>query len=281
LPASASAYAILACRTAVEASSAFGLFFEGGGELSLTRHGNHGAMHHIEFGGGLATGAMTLAAASAEAEVYAETGAQVFADAHAWEDVCTTVEILDVEVLEFCAFADALASSGATATAQANGFASGGALATSGSAGQVLSQTIVYGANIEEFYSAFASQAGSFSMTEASAFAESWADAYAAAFANAYAEACNSVDVFDDAFEEACSDSAAEAEAYAGAYAAAFAEAQASAFAGVTVEAYLPAYYKNENGIYDTIDFGPNAEVYAEAVMQLNCEVPEDPDANN
>jgi hypothetical protein len=276
--ASATAFAQVACTAAVQAQSAFGLFFEGGGELSLTRHGNHGAMHHIEFGGGLASGAMTLASADAAASAWAHADAWAFADAAAWEDVCTTLEILDVEILEFCAYAEAVASGAGLAIAEAGSFASGGALAESGTAGQVMSQTVVYGANIEEFYSAFATQAGSFAAADASAYAQAWATAYSEAFASAYAEACNSVEIFDDAFVEICSDGEADADAYASAYAEAYAEAQASALAEVYVEAYMPAYYKNENGINDTIDFGPSAEAYAEAIMLLNCDVPEDPD---
>ena len=276
--ASATAFAQVACAAATEAQSAFDLFFEGGGELSLTRHGNHGAMHHIEFGGGLASGAWTLASADAAASAWAHADAWAFADADSWEEVCSVVDILDVEILEFCAYAEAVASGSGYAHAEAGSFASGQALAESGTVGQVLSQTVVYGANIEEFYSAFATQASSFATADASAYAEAWAEVYAEAFASAYAQACNSLDIFDDAFLEICSDGEADADAYASAYAQAYAESQASAMAGVSVEAYLPAYYKNENGIYDTIDFGPNAEAYAEAVMLVSCDVPQAPD---
>lgn len=276
--ASATGYALLACQAAASASSAFEFFFEGGGELSLTRHGNYGAMHHIEFGGGIAAGSMTLAAAAANSSAFAHSEAYAFADAHAWEDVCTTLSILDVEILEFCAYADAVAAGSGGAVAEAGTYASGEALAQSGTAGGLLAGMVVYGANIEEFYAVIASQVGSYSSANASAFAEAWAYAYAEAFAAAYAEACNSIEVFDDAFVEICSDSEAEAAAYASVYAAAFAQAQASALAEVQVEAYLPVHYKNENGINDTIDFGPEGAVWANAALSVNCEVPEEDD---
>ena len=55
------------------------------------------------------------------------------------------------------------------------------------------------------------------------------------------------------------------------AYAAAYANAQAEAFAAVSVEAVLPATYINENGIYDTISFGPEAAAGASSCLAASC----------
>ena len=62
--AQATAFASVACTAAANAESEYAWFFEGGGELNLTRHGNHGAMHHIQLNADLAAGTLTFAAAS-------------------------------------------------------------------------------------------------------------------------------------------------------------------------------------------------------------------------
>ena len=58
----------------------------------------------------------------------------------------------------------------------------------------------------------------------------------------------------------------------ADAYADAYAVAQANAWAETTVAAILPATYINENGIYDTISFGPEADWIADGDAQVSCE---------
>lgn len=278
--ASASAYAALGCEAAARADTSADVWFGGGGELSLTRHGNHGAMHHIKFDAELASGAMTMASADASAGAWADTGAFVFADASSWEDACTSVEILDIVLIEFCADALAAASGESGATAFASSFASSSAYAESGSFGAVASHTEVWAANIEEFHAAVVTAAGSFASADATAFADALAESYADAYAQAYAEACSSLEIVDEIFEEVCNDGWAAAEARAEAFAYAYAEAHAEAFANADVEVYLPATYINENGIEDTISFGPDADWAASVGIGWSCDVPEEPEAD-
>jgi len=277
--ADASAYAALGCSAAARADTTSSVWFEGGGELSLTRHGNHGSMHHIKFDAELASGALTMASADASASAWADTGAFVFADASSWEDACTSVEIEDIVLGEFCADALAEASSESGATAFASSFASASAYAESSSFGAVASHTEVWAANIEEFHAAVVTAAGSFAAADATAYAEALAESYADAYADAYAEACSSVEILD-IFDEVCNDGWAAAEAHAEAFAYAYAEAHAEAFAQADVEVYLPATYINENGIYDTISFGPEADWAASVGIGWSCDVPEEPEAD-
>ena len=278
--ASASAFAAVACNAAAEAASYFALWFEGGGEFTLTRHGNHGAMHHIELNAGLASGTLTVAQASAEASAIADAQAIVAAEVSGFDEVCTDVEILDITIAELCASWVASAVAEADATAHASSFASSEAFAASGSFGAVASHTEVWAANIEEFRAAVATAAGSFSIAHAEAFAEAIAEAYANAYADAFVDACASLEVLGIEWEICSVGWNAAAEAHASAYAHAYAEAQASAFAGVIVEAYLPATYINENGIYDTISFGPDAQALALAALGVSCEVTEEPNGD-
>jgi hypothetical protein len=277
--ASASAYAALGCEAAARADAGASVWFEGGGELSLTRHGNHGAMHHIKFDAALTSGAVTMASADASASAWAETNAWVFAEASSWEDACTSIEIVDLVLAEFCADALADASSESLATAHASSFAGSGALAESGSFGAVTSYTEVWAANIEEFHAAVGTAAGSFAAADATAFADASAESFTDAYAEAFAEACSSIEILD-IFDEVCNDGWAAAEAHAAAFAYAYAEGHAEAFANADVEVYLPATYINENGIYDTISFGPEADFAASVGIDWSCDVPEEPEAD-
>lgn len=278
--ASASIYLAVACEAAARARSGSRAWFFGGGELNLTRHGNHGAMHHIELDAGMASGALAFAGAGAAASASAEGAAMVFAGAAAIEEVCSDVEILDEPVLEFCADAYAVAVSEATAYAEANAFAASSAMAGTESVAGILTQTAVYAANIEEFHSVVAAGAMSFAAAEAEAFAAAMAAVYVEAYAEAYAEACNSIDPVDAEIEEMCSAGWAAASAYAEGLAVAYSEAQASALSGAGVRAYLPVTYINENGIYDTISFGPDADWFANAAAEVSCTVPEEPEGD-
>jgi hypothetical protein len=274
---SATAMASVACSAAAEAAGYFGMFFAGGGELSLTRHGHHGAMHHIELDVGLASGTLTVAAAGAQAAAMAEASAVVAADVSSMDELCADIDITDEVAGELCVAWEASASAGAEAVASASSFASSGALAASGSFGAVAAHNEVYAANIEEYHAAVATAAGSFSFSNAEAYAEATASAYAEAFAEAFIEACASVETAE-IYEDICNDGFDDtAEEYAQAYAAAYAQAQATAFAGVYVEAYLPVTYINENGIYDTISFGPEAEAYAAGAVEVSCQVHDEP----
>jgi len=274
----AQAAASVACAAAASAESYARSYFQGAGVLTLTRHGNHGAMHHIKFNAGLEAGSMSFAAAGAAASAQAHTDAYVFANASAWEDVCLEVDILDIELAEFCAWSEAWAASEAGADAFAYSFAGSDAIAESRAGGFIGTYNEVWAANIEEYRAVVSASAGSFAASDASAFASAYAEAYAFAYAEAYAAACTSVEILD-IYEEFCSDGAAAAEAYAWAYAEAYAEARAAALGTTEVSVYVPALYRNENGIEDTYVLGPpDVGGYLGAATEVSCVVPEGPD---
>ena len=103
--------------------------------------------------------------------------------------------------------------------------------------------------------------------------ADVFADSYAHAFAQAFIEICAELSVGEDAiYAEICESWDDVDETYADAYADAYAVAQANAWAETTVAAILPATYINENGIYDTISFGPEADWIADGDAQVSCE---------
>ena len=273
----AEAAASLACAAAASAESYARSYFEGGGVLTLTRHGNHGAMHHIRFNAGLRAGSMSFAAAATAAVATAHTDAYVFANAGAWEDVCVEIDILDVELAEFCAWSEAWATGEAFAHAYAESYADSSAIAESGAGGFIGTYNEVWAANIEEYRAVVRAGAGSFAASDASAFAYAYAEAYAEAYAAAYADACTSVEILD-LYEEFCSAGEAVAEAYAWAYAWAYAEANASALARTEVEVFIPALYRNENGIEDTYVLGHEEGSYLSAATAVTCTVPEGED---
>ncbi len=272
-------YAALACATASStAAAAYEWYFFGGGTLELARHGNHGAMHHITFNAALESGTMTFAAAGAEAGADASAGAVTSAEVSSMEELCTVV-FADPELpeehpaVQLCLDWEANASAYADAYATAGAFAASSALSESGSFGAVSNYTEVWAANIEKFVSVATTAAGSFSYADASAVADVFADAFAYAYAQAFIEACAELnDGGDEIYAQICSDGWDDVDsAYAQAYAGAYAEAQAEAWAATLVAAILPATYVNENGIYDTISFGPEAAAIAGGDVAVSC----------
>ena len=282
----AAGYAALACATArSSAASNYSWFFEGGGTLTLARHGNHGAMHHITFDAALESGTMTFAVADATADAFANASAVASAEVSGMEELCVAVAADDLPedhpAVQLCAIWEAYAFASSEAAASAGAFASSSALAESGSFGAVTNHTEVWAANIEKFVSVATTAAGSFSLSNASAFAQVFASAYANAFAEAFIEVCAELnDGEDTVYAEICSDGWDDVdEAYAEAYASAFATAQAEAWAETAVAAILPVTYVNENGIYDTINFGPDADWIAGGDAQVSCEAFADAEA--
>lgn len=272
-------YAALACAAArSSAASNYAWFFEGSGHLTLARHGNHGSMHRIAFNASLESGTLTFAAADASAEASASAGAAASAEVSGMEELCAAVSEdnlpPDHPAVQLCVFWEANAFASSEAVANAGAFASSSALAESGSFGAVTNYTEVWGANIEKFVSVATTAAGSFSTSNASAFANVFAGAYASAYAEAFIEVCAELnDGGDSIYAEICSDGWGDVDAaYASAYAQAYASAQAEAWASTSVAAVLPATYVNENGIYDTISFGPEASWIAGGDAQVSCE---------
>lgn len=276
----ATEYAAVACIAAAEASAGLAWFFEGGGDLVIARHGNHGAVHRIKLEADLTSASISVAEAAAEAGAGALAYAYAFASAESMAEACDDIEIeqpdADPIVLELCAIADANANANSQALAVAGALASSGSFAASGSYGAAAIYNEVWAANIEKYQTALATGAGSFSFANAEASAEAFALAYADAYAYAFAQACageggQDLEICGNDYED-------EAQAYALAYAYAYAEAQATAFAAVNIEVGLPVLYKNENGIYDTVVFGPDETTqYDEAFMEVSCDVPEEP----
>jgi len=272
-------YAALACATARSgASSNYAWFFEGSGHLTLARHGNHGAMHRIAFNASLESGTLSFAAVDAEALASASAGAAASAEVEGMEELCVAVSEDDLPedhpAVQLCVFWEANAFASSLALAEAGAFASSSALSESSSFGAVTNYTEVWGANIEKFVSVATTAAGSFSFSNAAAVADVFAGAYADAYAAAFIEVCAELnDGGDTVYAEICSDGWGDVdEAYASAYAEAYAEAQAAAWAGTSIAVVLPATYVNENGIYDTISFGPDAEWTAGGDAQVSCE---------
>jgi len=274
----AASYAALACATArSSAASNYVWGFEGSGTLTLARHGNHGAMHRIKFDAALESGTMTFAQASASAEATANAGAVAIAEVGSIVELCLAVAEDDLPpdhpAVELCALWEAYGFAFSEAGAEAGAFATSSSLAASRSYGAVTNDTEVWAANIEKFVSVATTAAGSFSIANASAFADVFADAYASAFAQAFVEICAELTDGEEAvYAEICAAWDDVDEAYANAYATAYAEAQAEAWAGTSVAAILPATYVNENGIIDTINFGPDADWVAEGEAQVFCE---------
>jgi hypothetical protein len=278
--ASAEEYAALACISAAEAGAGLAWFFEGGGDLEIARHGNHGAVHRIKLEADLTSATITVAQAAAEAGAGALAYAYAFASAESMAEACAEIEIeqedADPIVLELCAIADANANANAQALAVAASFASSESFAASGSYGAASIYNEVWAANIEKYQTALATGAGSFSFAHAEASAAAFALAYADAYAYAFAQACagegsQDLEICGNDFED-------EAQAYALAYAYAYAEAQATALSAVKIEVGLPVLYKNENGIEDTVIFGPDETTpYDVVYMDVSCTVPEDP----
>ena len=280
-------YAALACATATSsAASNYAWFFEGGGTLTLARHGNHGSMHHITFDAALESSTLSFAVTNASAGASADAHAVAAAEISGMEELCIAVaeEGLpeDHPAVELCAIWEAYAFASAEATSSASAFASSGALAESGSFGAVTNYTQVWGANIEKFVSVATTAAGSFSASSASASAEVFASAYTNAFAQAFIQVCAELgDGEGTIYAEICSDGWDDVDvAYAEAYAQAYAEAQAQAWAEASVAAILPATYVNENGIYDTIEFGAEADWVADGEAVVNCTALADAEAN-
>ena len=271
-------YAALACAAASSsAASNYAWFFEGGGTLTLARHGNHGSMHHITFDAALQSGTMTFAAADAAAHADASASAVASAEVSGMDELCVAVAEDDLPedhpAVQLCVIWEAYAFASSEATASAHAFASSSALSESGSFGAVTNHTEVWAANIEKFVSVATTAAGSFSISNASAFADVFVSAYANAFAAAFIEVCAELNDGEDAIYAEICDSWDDVDAaYAEAYALAYATAQAEAWAETAVAAILPVTYVNENGIYDTINFGPDAEWIAGGDAQVSCE---------
>lgn len=274
--ADAGAYATVACMAAADAQAGWLWFYEGGGDWELARHGNNGAMHHITLDMDMTTAALSGTHAGAEASAMAFAGAYAYAAASTWEEECDSLVVNEdpLELFEWCAYAEAAAEAGAGALALAASHADSEAFALSGAFGSASIYNEVWAANIEQYQATVAAASGSFAYTNAEAAAEAFAGAYAAAFANAYAKACTSNSTL---FEEICSESEAEAEAEAWAYAYAYAEALAEALAYARVEVILPVKYVNENGIYDTIEFGTDTTISTFGGLNVSCVVPQEP----
>jgi len=276
--AAAEEFSALACVAAAEANAALAWFYEGSGSLTLARHGNHGSMHRIKLEADLAAASITVADAGAEAGAGAVAYAYAFAQAESVAEACD--EILaegdpDTELVEFCAAAAATANANSQALALAASLASSESFAASGSYGAAAIHNEVWAANIEKYQTALTTGAGSFSFADAEASAEAFALAYADAYAYAFAQACagagaQDLEICSDGFDD-------DAQAYALAYAYAYAEAQATALAAVEITVSVPVMYKNENGIYDTVIFGPNDDPYDFAFVDTTCAVPEEP----
>ena len=276
----AAEYAAFACSVArSNAASNYQWFFEGGGTLTLARHGNHGAMHRIRFDAALESGTMTFAEANAEAgaNAYASAVASAEVSDTSIEDLCVAVAEEDLPedhpAVQLCLIWDLYAFADSSAKAEAGAFASSGALAQSSSFGAVTNQTEVWAANIEKFVSVATTEARSFSTSDASAYASVFAEAYADAFASVFIAICAELnDGEDTTYAEICAEWDAVDEAYAEAYANAWADAQASAWAETSILAVLPVTYVNENGIVDTILWGPDATSVAEGDAQVTCQ---------
>lgn len=276
--AEAEEYAAVACIAAAGAGAELGWFFEGGGDLEIARHGNHGAVHRIKLEADLTSATISVAQAGASAGAGALAYAYAFASAESMAEACDEIVVeteTDPIVLELCANANSNANANAQALAVAGALASSESFAESGSYGAAAIYNEVWAANIEQYQTALATGAGSFAVADASASAEAFALAYADAYAYAFAEACAGEPEL-----EICDNDTDSIQAYALAYAYAYAEAQATALALVEIEVGLPVLYKNENGIYDTVVFGPDETTqYDEAFMEISCEVPEGPES--
>lgn len=280
----ANEFAAVACYAAAEANASSRWMFEGGGDLVIARHGNHGAVHRIRLEASLETATWTSVDASAVAGAGALAYAYAFASAESISEACQEVLVaefpgdIDPELIEFCAIAAAMSEAEAEALAVAGALSGSEGSASSSAYGAASIYNEVWAANIEQYITNVAAGAGSFAMADAEAAAVAFAAAFASAYAEAYAQACAGEGAQD---LEICGNIDSEtAQAYAEAYALAYAEAQASAMAEAEVEVGMPVMYVNENGIDDTVVFAPEATTaYGAASVEVNCEVPDDPDA--
>ena len=274
--------AAIACAAAAEAEASWEWMYEGIGNLVIARNGKHGSVHRIKLVADLEAATMTGASTGAEASAYAEAEAWAFASASSVATKCAeilTAEFpgdLDPELLNWCARATAIANANSSAEASAEALADSEAMAASNSYAAASIDNEVWAANIEKYQTTLVTGAGSFAASSAEANAAAYAYAYADAYAYAFAEACagDSADYLDF-----CDSDENTYDYYAEAYAEAFANARAEAMAGVEIEVTYPVLYKNENGIYDTIDFGPEdmtdlGQPYATVTCAVN-EVPE------
>jgi hypothetical protein len=274
--------AAIACAAAAVAESSWEWMYEGSGDLVIARHGNHGAVHRIKLVADLEAATMTGASTGAEASAYAEAEAWAFAGANSVAEKCAEILSaeypgdLDPDLLNWCARATAIANANSSSNAWAEALASSQAMAASNSYAAASIDNEVWAANIEKYQTTLVTGAGSFAESNAEANAAAYASAYADAYAYAFAEACagDQVDYLDF-----CDTDENTYSFYAEAYAEAFANARAEAMAGVEIEVTYPVLYRNENGIYDTIDFGPEeltdlGQPYATVSCAVN-EVPE------
>lgn len=276
----AAGYGAFACAVATSsAASNYQWFFEGGGFLTLARHGNHGSMHRIRFDAALESGTMTFAVAEtiAGADAFASVVASAEVSGTSIEDFCVAVAEdnlpEDHPAVQLCLRWDVYGFAESSAEAMAGAFANSAALAESSSFGAVTNQTEVWAANIEKFVSVATTAAESFSMSDANASANVFAHAYANAFASAFIDICAELnDGEDNTYAEICEEWEAVDAAYAEAYANAWANATANAWAQTSILAVLPVTYVNENGIVDTILWGPDATWVAEGDTQVTCE---------
>lgn len=274
--------AAIACAAAADAEANWEWMYEGTGALVIARHGKHGAVHRIKLLADLYSSTMTGASTGAAASAYAEAEAWAFAGATSVAEKCQeilTVEFpgdLDPDLLNWCARATAIATASSYANASATALAGSEAMAASNSYAAASIDNEVWAANIEKYQTTLITGAGSFAVSSAEANAAAYADAYADAYAYAFAEACAG----DEAdYLDFCAADENTYLYYAEAYAAAFANAKARAMAEVEVEVTYPVLYKNENGIYDTIDFGPEELAnLGQPYMAVSCAVNEVPE---
>jgi hypothetical protein len=231
---------------------------------------------------------MTFATAetTADANAFASVVASAEVSGTSIEDFCVAVAEDDLPedhpAVQLCLRWDVYAFAESSAKALAGALASSAALAESSSFGAVTNQTEVWAANIEKFVSVATTAAGSFSMADANASASVFAEAYANAFASAFIDICAELnDGEDSTYAEICAEWDAVDDAYAGAYAKAWANATANAWAKTSILAVLPVTYVNENGIVDTILWGPDATWVAEGDTQVTCEASADAEAGD
>ncbi len=241
------------CAEAYAGASAYAMAFvvaevSADTQLTITRHGKHGAVHQIELDSTLANATIHLSTSIADASAWVEAQGEefaewywsVYAEAYAW-------------------FADAYSSayggSWYDADAEAGAGASASAYATSYSSSASGQDTgvSVKGANIREFEAGLTMNAHSFVSTQASsyvdviadAFAHASAHAYASAYAYAYALGSYDWDYdYKDFYFSGWSD----------AFAFAAADSYAATLASATYSVNVTAGYENLPGIHDFLE---------------------------
>jgi hypothetical protein len=153
-------------------------------ELTVTRHGKHGAAHLIELDATLANATIHLSTSNAYAQASVEAQGQEFASlyfsvyANAYSYYANAYSRVYGSSWNI-ADADADAGAGAHAYAYAESY----------SASVQDAGVFVRGANIDEFEAGLTMNAYSFVSTKASSYVDVIADAFARASANAYASA--------------------------------------------------------------------------------------------